>query len=313
MKRRYPVSSSTRTRAAAVGRTLGSCCAVLVTAVSVTDVVSTLPPKKCCDYQVEFGGEIRLACGSGPGIGTHHQQATFRKRPEIPAGQMTQPAADLVAHHSPAYRPAHHEAHPRRLLVPRLPEQVTGDQFPPGAAAAAYRPRELRALPHPCRCGKHRMSPRAGAGPGQALTRVRPLRRRAARMARPARVRMRSRNPCVLARWRLFGWNVRLLTGTPGTQGRDRGTTGTAVRHAKTSPRGAGPMNGTRAGHPRSNRARVPRGRRLPGRASGPEPPAWPPGRPLSPGHRHPGRPSTVAPVPSVTVAVCQTRAEPWP
>jgi hypothetical protein len=41
---------------------------------------------------------------------------------------------------------------------------------------------------------------------------VRPLRRRAARMARPARVRMRSRNPCVFARRRLFGWNVRLLT-----------------------------------------------------------------------------------------------------
>jgi hypothetical protein len=52
---------------------------------------------------------------------------------------------------------------------------------------------------------------------GQTLTRARPLRRRAARIARPARVRMRNRNPCVFARWRLFGWNVRLLTGTPGT------------------------------------------------------------------------------------------------
>jgi hypothetical protein len=38
------------------------------------------------------------------------------------------------------------------------------------------------------------------------------LRRRAARTARPALVRMRSRNPCVFARRRLFGWNVRLLT-----------------------------------------------------------------------------------------------------
>lgn len=41
------------------------------------------------------------------------------------------------------------------------------------------------------------------------------MRRRAARMARPARVRIRRRNPCVLARRRLFGWNVRLLTGSP--------------------------------------------------------------------------------------------------
>lgn len=34
---------------------------------------------------------------------------------------------------------------------------------------------------------------------------VRPLRRRAPRIARPARVRMRKRNPCTLARRRLFG------------------------------------------------------------------------------------------------------------
>src|ERR1700712_5821947 len=40
---------------------------------------------------------------------------------------------------------------------------------------------------------------------------VRPLRRRAARMDRPARVRMRSRKPCTLARRRLFGWKVLLL------------------------------------------------------------------------------------------------------
>jgi hypothetical protein len=41
---------------------------------------------------------------------------------------------------------------------------------------------------------------------------VRPFRRRAARMARPARVLIRWRKPCVLARRRVFGWNVRLLT-----------------------------------------------------------------------------------------------------
>jgi hypothetical protein len=49
----------------------------------------------------------------------------------------------------------------------------------------------------------------------QRLTRARPFRRRAARIARPARVRIRSRKPCVFARCRLFGWNVRLLTETP--------------------------------------------------------------------------------------------------
>ena len=35
-------------------------------------------------------------------------------------------------------------------------------------------------------------------------------------MARPARVRIRSRKPWTFARRRLFGWNVRLLTGAPG-------------------------------------------------------------------------------------------------
>ena len=40
---------------------------------------------------------------------------------------------------------------------------------------------------------------------------MRPLRRRAARMARPARVFMRSRKPWVFARRRVFGWKVRLL------------------------------------------------------------------------------------------------------
>ena len=47
---------------------------------------------------------------------------------------------------------------------------------------------------------------------GQTLTLARPFLRRADRIARPARVRIRNLNPCVLARCRLFGWNVRLLT-----------------------------------------------------------------------------------------------------
>lgn len=59
--------------------------------------------------------------------------------------------------------------------------------------------------------------PAASGAAGQPASRVRPLRRRAATIARPARVRMRSRNPWVLARRRLFGWNVRLLTAAPTT------------------------------------------------------------------------------------------------
>jgi hypothetical protein len=104
---------------------------------------STLPPKQISDYQVEFGGEIRLACGSGPGIGAHHQQATFRKRPEVPAGQMTQPAPYLVAHDGTSHGLTDHEPDAGRLVVARLAEQVARDQMPSGAVAAAHCPREL--------------------------------------------------------------------------------------------------------------------------------------------------------------------------
>jgi hypothetical protein len=48
----------------------------------------------------------------------------------------------------------------------------------------------------------------------QAVSARRPLRRRSDTTARPARVRMRSRNPCTRARRRLFGWKVRLPLAT---------------------------------------------------------------------------------------------------
>ena len=44
---------------------------------------------------------------------------------------------------------------------------------------------------------------------------VRPFARRAERMARPARVRIRRRKPWFFARRRLLGWKVRLLIITP--------------------------------------------------------------------------------------------------
>jgi hypothetical protein len=58
----------------------------------------------------------------------------------------------------------------------------------------------------------------------QADSLERPLRRRDDRIERPARVRMRSRKPCFLARRRLFGWYVRLLTGLPHESGGGAGT-----------------------------------------------------------------------------------------
>lgn len=47
-----------------------------------------------------------------------------------------------------------------------------------------------------------------------AVRELRPLLRRADTMARPARVRIRSRKPCTRARRRLLGWKVRLPLAT---------------------------------------------------------------------------------------------------
>jgi hypothetical protein len=82
---------------------------------------------------------------------------------------------------------------------------------------AANHQQEVATIGQPVGVGQHERN--------QAESRARPLARRAVMIARPARVRMRSRNPCVLARRRLFGWNVRLLTGTPRGGGNAAGTT----------------------------------------------------------------------------------------
>jgi hypothetical protein len=75
----------------------------------------------------------------------------------------------------------------------------------PGSPGPPERCGEVRARTEPVPRRQHRGLP-------QAESSERPLRRRADRMARPARVRIRRRKPWVLARRRLFGWKVRLLT-----------------------------------------------------------------------------------------------------
>lgn len=109
---------------------------------------------------------------------------------------------------------------------------MQGEQMPGRASATPNGCREVATGMQAVRGGEHHRLQGAGcskavptgrgwaAGPGfhrcgadaQADNSSRPLRRRPARMARPARVRMRSRKPWVFARRRLFGWKVRLLT-----------------------------------------------------------------------------------------------------
>jgi hypothetical protein len=105
----------------------------------------TLPPKQGLEYQVQFGGEIRLACGSGPGTGSYHQQATFRKRLQIPAGQMAEPAPHLITYHSATHGATYHKSDPGRLIGGRcgLDQQVPGDQLPSGTTAMTHHMAEL--------------------------------------------------------------------------------------------------------------------------------------------------------------------------
>src|ERR687896_2011435 len=80
----------------------------------------------------------------------------------------------------------------------------------------------------------------------QAPSRVRPLARRRAMIERPARVRIRIRKPCVLARLRLFGWKVRFTTTAPNpveAEGRQR-------QGAENAPKDDG------TGHPRTSSTR---------------------------------------------------------
>jgi hypothetical protein len=152
MKRRYPVITAARTRAAADGRSLVSRRAPLI-----MDLLPALPPQQCAEYQVEIGGEVRLARGGRSGIGAYHKQATSRKRPQIPAGEVPEPAPDPVPYHGRAHRPADHEPHPGGLILAGAYQQMTGQQRPPGPVTAIGR-RELRVPPHPGHRGKHRGS-----------------------------------------------------------------------------------------------------------------------------------------------------------
>ncbi len=174
----------------------------------ITDACPNLPLQQPADHQSQIRGEIRPARVRGRSVCAHHKKATARKRLKVPAHELTKAPLDPVSRHRRADSPADHESYPGRLPVMtaiRTDQQMSHDAGPPRTRPGAYGQRELRTPAHP---GLGRQD--------QALSRSRPLCLRAARTARPARVRMRSRNPCVLARRRLFGWNVRLLTGAPG-------------------------------------------------------------------------------------------------
>ena len=66
------------------------------------------------------------------------------------------------------------------------------------------------------RCRASLVFPVGLVGLDYGVSRARPLARRCLRMRRPALVAIRARKPCVRARLRLLGWNVRFICLLPG-------------------------------------------------------------------------------------------------
>ena len=175
-------------------------------------------PESGVDVAAEFGAR---RCGSGRQR-PHDQRATGTYGSQPVTHDVTKAADDPVANHRVAHRLADHEADPGcRAGVSQCRIDFTraetrdllgrdGMHDEPGTPSAAPLPgHEPKVVATGQSTGRGEQT--------QADRLLRPLRRRAARIARPARVRMRRRNPWVRARRRLFGWKVRLLTaGSPG-------------------------------------------------------------------------------------------------
>lgn len=139
-----------------------------------------------------------------------------------PTRRQRRPARLEPGHHCrarptrPGHRPRHVAGAGRRDASPQ--------SFPPfdplqarsgvGWQRQGRRAGQRAVRPRGCR-GRWRRYPRCAAAAGPRVAPVqtemeaRPLRRRAERIDRPARVRIRRRKPCFLCRRRLFGWNVR--------------------------------------------------------------------------------------------------------
>jgi len=148
------------------------------------------------------GGRYRAAHSRTPTTGWLRTGAPAPRHASLPAGRPHDHASDAAGDASPGCGPW--QCRPPCSRRNR-----------PGSAQHPSRGRRGRPGPvgrHEHRYARwngtrHRGSSAADAEAPrtQAESFARPLRRRSARMARPARVRMRRRKPCFLARRRLFG------------------------------------------------------------------------------------------------------------
>src|SRR5690242_779003 len=120
--------------------------------------------------------------------------------------RLAQQALHAVALDGPAHLPADGHAETRLvrglLTRERVQHQVARGMRTPLAVDAI----ELRTPGKPLPPGAPAAAALPGRGHRYGVSRLRPLSRRRLSKVRPARVRMRARNPWVRARLRFFGW-----------------------------------------------------------------------------------------------------------
>lgn len=155
-------------------------------------------------HQVQISGQIGLACAGGRRMRSHHEQTTLGNRVKALSHEFPEPPLHPVANHRRADRFAHYQAYSRlagtrevavRAIVAVFSgnKGVHGEEAGSGPLALPHDEPEVLRASHPRFTRQHL---RGGRGRGrQALRRARPLLRRDAMIARPARVRMRSRKP----------------------------------------------------------------------------------------------------------------------
>ncbi len=126
--------------------------------------------------------------------------------------RVAQAPGNPVALHRRPHRFRNHQPNPRSGCTdrPRGPLRVHDNVGFDRPHAVLHRRAELHRPRHPVLSRQH-VAVRSRC---QAVSDRRPLRRRFDTIARPARVRIRSRNPCTRARRRLLGWKVRLPLAT---------------------------------------------------------------------------------------------------
>ena len=144
---------------------------------------------------------------SSPWQGAHDDVDPRRYAAQLGTRDRTQATSHPIANRCVADRLGHDKTDPRRSAALRVGHRSMDHEEGPatsGASWTAHCRSELRGVTQSMPCRQHTMP--------QAESSARPLRRRPAMIARPARVLIRARKPCVLARRRVLGWKVRLLT-----------------------------------------------------------------------------------------------------